>query len=80
MCVTPPDSVGPGARVVRSARVPMGGWAEEGRGGRDPDTVPEEGSEDDMPPNIHKVFTKSHTHRSCVCVWGSISLFPSLLR
>uniref|UniRef100_A0A674DZM2 Autophagy-related protein 9 n=1 Tax=Salmo trutta TaxID=8032 RepID=A0A674DZM2_SALTR len=46
-------SVGPGARVVRSARVPMGGWAEEGRGGRDPDTLPE-GSEDDMPPNIHK--------------------------
>ncbi|XP_045081441.1 autophagy-related protein 9A [Coregonus clupeaformis] len=49
------DSVGPGGRVVRSARVPMGGWAEEGRGGRHPDTVPEEGSEDDMPPNIHKV-------------------------
>ncbi|CAB1327933.1 unnamed protein product, partial [Coregonus sp. 'balchen'] len=48
------DSVGPGGRVVRSARVPMGGWAEEGRGGRHPDTVPEEGSEDDMPPNIHK--------------------------
>uniref|UniRef100_A0A674DYU6 Autophagy-related protein 9 n=1 Tax=Salmo trutta TaxID=8032 RepID=A0A674DYU6_SALTR len=58
-------SVGPGARVVRSARVPMGGWAEEGRGGRDPDTLPE-GSEDDMPPNIHKVFTKSHTHRGLV--------------
>uniref|UniRef100_A0A674E0B5 Autophagy-related protein 9 n=1 Tax=Salmo trutta TaxID=8032 RepID=A0A674E0B5_SALTR len=51
--------------VVRSARVPMGGWAEEGRGGRDPDTLPE-GSEDDMPPNIHKVFTKSHTHRGLV--------------
>ncbi|CDQ77628.1 unnamed protein product, partial [Oncorhynchus mykiss] len=49
------DSVGPGGRVVRSERVPMGGWAEEGRGGRHPDTVPEEGSEDDMPPNIHKV-------------------------
>lgn len=49
------DSVGPEGRVVRSARVPMGGWAEEGRGGRHPDTVPEEGSEDDMPPNIHKV-------------------------
>uniref|UniRef100_A0A8C7SIF1 Autophagy-related protein 9 n=1 Tax=Oncorhynchus mykiss TaxID=8022 RepID=A0A8C7SIF1_ONCMY len=74
------DSVGPGGRVVRSERVPMGGWAEEGRGGRHPDTVPEEGSEDDMPPNIHKVFTKSHTHRPCVSVWGSISLFSSLLR
>nr|XP_046174901.1 autophagy-related protein 9A-like [Oncorhynchus gorbuscha] len=49
------DSVGPGGRVVRSERVPMGGWAEERRGGRHPDTVPEERSEDDMPPNIHKV-------------------------
>uniref|UniRef100_A0A8C8GLH1 Autophagy-related protein 9 n=1 Tax=Oncorhynchus tshawytscha TaxID=74940 RepID=A0A8C8GLH1_ONCTS len=50
-----PNSVGPGGRVVRSERVPMGGWAEQGRGGRHPDTVPEEGSEDDMPPNTHKL-------------------------
>uniref|UniRef100_A0A4W5N4D0 Autophagy-related protein 9 n=1 Tax=Hucho hucho TaxID=62062 RepID=A0A4W5N4D0_9TELE len=65
------DSVGPGGRVVRSARVPMGGWAEEGRGGRHPDTVPE-GSEDDMPHNIHKVFTQSHTHThtDLVSVYG----------
>uniref|UniRef100_A0A8C7SI55 Autophagy-related protein 9 n=1 Tax=Oncorhynchus mykiss TaxID=8022 RepID=A0A8C7SI55_ONCMY len=62
------DSVGPGGRVVRSVRVPMGGWAEDGRGGRHPDTVPEEGSEDDMPPNTHKVFTQTHT--DLVFVYG----------
>ncbi|KAJ8003714.1 hypothetical protein DPEC_G00151180 [Dallia pectoralis] len=49
------DSVGSDGRGVRLARVPMGGWAEEGQGCRHPNTVPEEGSDDDMPPNIHKV-------------------------
>uniref|UniRef100_A0A8C7SPU5 Autophagy-related protein 9 n=1 Tax=Oncorhynchus mykiss TaxID=8022 RepID=A0A8C7SPU5_ONCMY len=66
--ISTPDSVGPGGRVVRSVRVPMGGWAEDGRGGRHPDTVPEEGSEDDMPPNTHKVFTQTHT--DLVFVYG----------
>uniref|UniRef100_A0A8D0CX46 Autophagy-related protein 9 n=1 Tax=Sander lucioperca TaxID=283035 RepID=A0A8D0CX46_SANLU len=43
--------------VVRSARgVPMGGWAEEGQAApRHHETLPEESSEDDMPPQIHKV-------------------------
>lgn len=52
-----PDSSGAGVKVVRSARgVPMGGWAEEGQAApRRPDTLPEESSEDDMPPHIHKV-------------------------
>ncbi|XP_062325375.1 autophagy-related protein 9A [Osmerus eperlanus] len=50
------ESVGTAGRVVRSARgVPMGGWAEEGQAARLHGPVPEEGSEDDMPPQIHKV-------------------------
>uniref|UniRef100_A0A8C7MAE9 Autophagy-related protein 9 n=1 Tax=Oncorhynchus kisutch TaxID=8019 RepID=A0A8C7MAE9_ONCKI len=65
---TPISTPGTTPGVVRSARVPMGGWAEEGRGGRHPDTVPEEGSEDDMPPNTHKVFTQTHT--DLVSVYG----------
>uniref|UniRef100_A0A671WVC3 Autophagy-related protein 9 n=1 Tax=Sparus aurata TaxID=8175 RepID=A0A671WVC3_SPAAU len=41
---------------VRSARVPMGGWAEDGQAApRHHDPLPEESSEDDMPPHIHKV-------------------------
>ncbi|KAM9483592.1 autophagy-related protein 9A isoform 1-T1 [Clarias gariepinus] len=38
---------GGGARVQRTARMPMGGWEEE--------PVAEEGSEDDLPPHVHKV-------------------------
>ncbi|TNN82247.1 Autophagy-related protein 9A [Liparis tanakae] len=51
------DSFGAGVKVTRSARgVPMGGWAEEGQAApRRPDTLPEESSEDDMPPHIHKI-------------------------
>uniref|UniRef100_A0A8C9XY32 Autophagy-related protein 9 n=1 Tax=Sander lucioperca TaxID=283035 RepID=A0A8C9XY32_SANLU len=51
------DSFGAGGKVVRSARgVPMGGWAEEGQAApRHHETLPEESSEDDMPPQIHKV-------------------------
>ncbi|KAG7326977.1 hypothetical protein KOW79_010378 [Hemibagrus wyckioides] len=36
-----------GARVQRTARMPMGGWEEE--------PVVEEGSEDELPPHVHKV-------------------------
>uniref|UniRef100_A0A3Q3G1Z4 Autophagy-related protein 9 n=1 Tax=Labrus bergylta TaxID=56723 RepID=A0A3Q3G1Z4_9LABR len=37
-------------------RVPMGGWEEEGQGApRHHEPVPEESSEDEMPPQIHKV-------------------------
>ncbi|XP_034051209.1 LOW QUALITY PROTEIN: autophagy-related protein 9A [Thalassophryne amazonica] len=43
-------------RVVRSVRVPMGGWAEDVQTApRQHDPVPEESSEDEMPPHIHKV-------------------------
>uniref|UniRef100_A0A667XFQ1 Autophagy-related protein 9 n=1 Tax=Myripristis murdjan TaxID=586833 RepID=A0A667XFQ1_9TELE len=56
-----------GGKVVRSARVPMGGWAEEGQGApRHHDPVPEESSEDEMPPHIHKV------NMFCVSVWMSV--------
>ncbi|XP_062853790.1 autophagy-related protein 9A [Trichomycterus rosablanca] len=41
------DSLSGGHRVQRMARMPMGGWAEA--------PVPEEGSEDDLPPHVHKV-------------------------
>lgn len=41
---------------MRTARVPMGGWAEEGQGvARHHGPLPEESSEDEMPPHIHKV-------------------------
>ncbi|CAL8273736.1 unnamed protein product [Merluccius merluccius] len=50
------NSVGAGGRVVRSARVPMGGWAEDGQSApRLHDPVPEEGSEDEVAPHIHRV-------------------------
>uniref|UniRef100_A0A671WRM2 Autophagy-related protein 9 n=1 Tax=Sparus aurata TaxID=8175 RepID=A0A671WRM2_SPAAU len=49
-------SFGAGGKAVRSARVPMGGWAEDGQAApRHHDPLPEESSEDDMPPHIHKV-------------------------
>lgn len=58
-----PDSLVAGGKVVRSARVPMGGWAEEGQAAtRHHEPVPEESSEDEMPPNIHKV------NAVCVCL------------
>uniref|UniRef100_A0A671TPP3 Autophagy-related protein 9 n=1 Tax=Sparus aurata TaxID=8175 RepID=A0A671TPP3_SPAAU len=45
-----------GGKAVRSARVPMGGWAEDGQAApRHHDPLPEESSEDEMPPHIHKV-------------------------
>ncbi|XP_015214704.1 autophagy-related protein 9A isoform X1 [Lepisosteus oculatus] len=45
-----------GARTIaRGPRLPMGGWADEAQAGRHHDTVPEEGSEDELPPHIHKV-------------------------
>lgn len=50
------DSLGAGGKAVRSARVPMGGWAEEGQAApRHHEPLPEESSEDEMPPHIHKV-------------------------
>uniref|UniRef100_A0A4W3JN16 Autophagy-related protein 9 n=1 Tax=Callorhinchus milii TaxID=7868 RepID=A0A4W3JN16_CALMI len=39
----------------RYSRLPMGGWTEDGGVPRHPETVPEEGSEDEMPPQIHQV-------------------------
>ncbi|TTH38805.1 Autophagy-related protein 9A [Bagarius yarrelli] len=39
-----------GARVQRTARMPMGGWEEE-----EEEPVAEEGSEDELPPHVHKV-------------------------
>ncbi|MBN3273927.1 ATG9A protein, partial [Polyodon spathula] len=47
-------SVGPRA-TPRFSRLPMGGWAEEVQGGRRHETVPEEGTEEELPPHIHKV-------------------------
>ncbi|XP_029973421.1 autophagy-related protein 9A [Salarias fasciatus] len=50
------DSLGAGGKVVRSARVPMGGWAEEGQAApRHHEPLPEESSEDEMPPRMHRV-------------------------
>lgn len=45
-------------RPVRVARVPMGGWVVDGQAApRHHEAVPEESSEDEMPPHIHKVST-----------------------
>uniref|UniRef100_A0AAX7VMH6 Autophagy-related protein 9 n=1 Tax=Astatotilapia calliptera TaxID=8154 RepID=A0AAX7VMH6_ASTCA len=50
--------------LVRSARVPMGGWAEDGQTAqRHHEPLPEESLEDEMPPHIHKVNALSF----CVC-------------
>ncbi|XP_036401491.1 autophagy-related protein 9A [Megalops cyprinoides] len=50
------DLVGGASRAApRSSRLPMGGWAEEAQAVRHHDPVPEEGSEDELPPHIHKV-------------------------
>uniref|UniRef100_A0A3Q2Z7Y8 Autophagy-related protein 9 n=1 Tax=Hippocampus comes TaxID=109280 RepID=A0A3Q2Z7Y8_HIPCM len=48
-------------KVTRSARVPMGGWAEESHQSapRRPESLPEESSEDEMPPHVHKVALKN---------------------
>uniref|UniRef100_A0A3P9JEJ8 Autophagy-related protein 9 n=1 Tax=Oryzias latipes TaxID=8090 RepID=A0A3P9JEJ8_ORYLA len=47
-----------GPATVRVARVPMGGWADDGQAApRHHEAVPEESSEDEMPPHIHKVST-----------------------
>lgn len=38
------------------SRLPLGGWAEDGQpASRHPEPVPEEGSEDELPPQVHKV-------------------------
>lgn len=37
------------------ARLPLGGWAEDGQTAQHPEPVPEESSEDELPPQIHKV-------------------------
>ncbi|XP_072313530.1 autophagy-related protein 9A [Eucyclogobius newberryi] len=44
-----PDLLGAGTKFVRTARVPMGGWADDNQ------ALPEESSDDEMPPHIHKV-------------------------
>lgn len=52
------DSGASGSKVVRVARSPMGGWAEDSQvAPRHHDPVPEESSEDEMPPHVHKVNT-----------------------
>ncbi|KAL7991868.1 hypothetical protein Chor_016124 [Crotalus horridus] len=37
------------------ARLPLGGWAEDGQAARHPEPVPEESLEDELPPQLHKV-------------------------
>lgn len=60
------DSSGAGGKVVRLARVPMGGWAEECQAApRHHEPLPEESSEDEMPPHIHKVKAVSVCPKLC---------------
>lgn len=50
------DSVGAGGKIVRLARQPMGGWEEKGQTApHHHEPLPEESSEDEMPPRVHKV-------------------------
>ncbi|TRY59078.1 hypothetical protein DNTS_008393 [Danionella cerebrum] len=48
------DPAAGSSQVQRSPRVPMG-WSEDRQMGRHHEPVPEEGSEDELPPNIQKV-------------------------
>lgn len=53
-CVSDPGTV-PRA-PSHFSRLPLGGWAEDGQSAsRHPEPVPEEGSEDELPPQVHKV-------------------------
>ncbi|KAM9354691.1 autophagy-related protein 9A [Pholidichthys leucotaenia] len=50
------DTCSAGVKVVRTARVPMGGWAEDGQAApRHQETLAEESLEDEIPSHIHKV-------------------------
>uniref|UniRef100_A0A1A8NR04 Autophagy-related protein 9 n=1 Tax=Nothobranchius pienaari TaxID=704102 RepID=A0A1A8NR04_9TELE len=50
------DQFGAGGRVARTSRMPMGGWAEDGTAAsRHHEPLPEETSEDEAPPHIHKM-------------------------
>uniref|UniRef100_A0A8I3QK52 Autophagy-related protein 9 n=1 Tax=Canis lupus familiaris TaxID=9615 RepID=A0A8I3QK52_CANLF len=42
------------------SRLPLGGWAEDGQSAsRHPEPVPEEGSEDELPPQVHKLLLRT---------------------
>ena len=82
------DALSGATRGQRSARVPMGGWVEEIQSGRHHDPVPEEGSEDELPPQIHKVpekvwsITHSFEQRSILhycCLWFPLEVQGCLL-
>ncbi|XP_077587008.1 autophagy-related protein 9A [Stigmatopora nigra] len=52
------DALGAVGKTTRSARSPMGGWAEEPPSQSAPrrhESLPEESSEDELPPHLHKV-------------------------
>lgn len=49
------DFISGSSRVQRTPRMPMGGWSEETQTGRQHAPVPEEGPEEELPPQIHKV-------------------------
>uniref|UniRef100_A0A8C5BIJ3 Autophagy-related protein 9 n=1 Tax=Gadus morhua TaxID=8049 RepID=A0A8C5BIJ3_GADMO len=54
----PSAAPSPSGATFQSARVPMGGWAEDGQAAPRLHTpVPEEGSEDEVAPHIHRVNT-----------------------
>uniref|UniRef100_A0A8C4S3H5 Autophagy-related protein 9 n=1 Tax=Erpetoichthys calabaricus TaxID=27687 RepID=A0A8C4S3H5_ERPCA len=52
---TPDGASGTSRPGSRMSRLPMGGWTEDVQAGRHHDTVPEEGSDDEQPPQIHKI-------------------------
>lgn len=49
------------------SRLPLGGWAEDGQSARHPEPVPEESSEDELPPQIHKVGEEAVADRGNTC-------------
>uniref|UniRef100_A0A8C5FQ86 Autophagy-related protein 9 n=1 Tax=Gadus morhua TaxID=8049 RepID=A0A8C5FQ86_GADMO len=72
--------LGAGGRVVRSARVPMGGWAEDGQAAPRLHTpVPEEGSEDEVAPHIHRVNTNHTRNFYSFCPLHYFELFVGIL-
>ncbi|CAG10353.1 unnamed protein product, partial [Tetraodon nigroviridis] len=54
-----------GGKVVRTMHVPMGGWAENSQATpRHHEPVPEESSEDEMPPHVHKKLVNMPRNQS----------------
>ncbi|MEQ2170939.1 hypothetical protein GOODEAATRI_005493 [Goodea atripinnis] len=70
-------AAGASGKVVRTARMPMGGWAEGGKASsRHHEPLQEETSEDELPPHIHKVNWHSCLLEGCGNSTAGVLLVP----